>query len=63
MTHIITAFVFLLVALALPLLVWQAATATPADRARRLAAQGLSQRAIAARLGCSRWQVRQALAS
>ena len=47
----------------LPILILLWATESQPQRARRLRSYGLSQRAIADRLGCSRWQVRQALAA
>lgn len=51
-----------LVLLLLPVLFLAWALETPADRARRWRAAGLSQQRIADRLGCSRYRVRQMLA-
>ena len=48
--------------LLLPVLVIAWATESQTDRARRWRRQGLTQQAIADRLGCSRWKVRQMLA-
>lgn len=47
--------------LLLPLVVLLWATESPEARVRRWQAAGLSQRAIADRLGCSRYRVRQLL--
>lgn len=48
--------------LLLPALILGYLTESQAERAQRLRRRGLSQRAIAERLGCSRWRVRQLLA-
>lgn len=47
--------------LLLPLLVLLWATETPQQRARRLRSYGLTQQAIADRLGTTRYQVRKLL--
>ncbi len=49
--------------LILPLLIIDWATMSRTQRIRRLRDMGLSQQRIAERLGCSRYQVRKALAS
>lgn len=49
--------------LLLPIVLILWATESRPQRIRRWHRDGLSQRAIADRLGCSRWQVRQALAA
>lgn len=48
--------------LVLPLLIIDWATCPRPERIRRLRAMGWSQQRIAAQLGCSRYQVRKALA-
>jgi hypothetical protein len=48
--------------LLLPVLLLSWVLESRRDRARRWHRSGLSQRAIAARLGCSRYRVRQLLA-
>ena len=48
--------------LLLPVLVMAWAMETRQERARRWRRAGMSQQAIATRLGCSRWKVRQMLA-
>jgi hypothetical protein len=49
--------------LVLPLLILDWATMSRTQRIRRLRDMGLSQQRIAQQLGCSRYQVRKALAS
>lgn len=49
--------------LLLPVLFLAWATETPADRARRWRAAGMTQARIAERLGVSRYQVRKLLAA
>jgi DNA-binding CsgD family transcriptional regulator len=48
--------------LILPLLILDWATMSRTQRIRRLRGMGLSQQRIAQQLGCSRYQVRKALA-
>lgn len=48
--------------LVLPLLILDWLTLSRTERIRRLRAMGWSQQRIADRIGCSRWQVRKALA-
>lgn len=48
--------------LIMPIVILAWALETDQDRARRWRRSGLSQQAIADRLGCSRWKVRQLLA-
>ena len=62
MTTISCALLWVLTPLLIVLAVIAWATETKRDRARRWRRQGLSQRKIADRLGCSRWKVRQLLA-
>ena len=62
MTTISCALLWVLTPLLIVLAVIAWATETNRDRARRWRRQGLSQRKIADRLGCSRWKVRQLLA-
>lgn len=57
------AFAWGLALLLLPLVVLLWATESPDRRARRWRAAGMSQRAIADRLGCTRYRVRQLLAA
>lgn len=58
-----TTFCLLLALLTLPLLVLLWATESREQRIRRWHRSGQSQRAIAARLGITRYRVRQALAT
>ena len=58
-----TTFCLLLALLTLPLLVLLWATESREQRIRRWHRDGQSQRAIAARLGITRYRVRQALAT
>ena len=62
MTTISCALLWVLTPLLIVLAVIAWATETNRDRARRWRRQGLSQRKIADRLGCTRYQVRQLLA-
>ena len=62
MTTISCALLWVLTPLLIVLAVIAWATETKRDRARRWRRQGLSQRKIADRLGCSRWKARQLLA-
>ena len=48
--------------LLLPALILGLLTESRAERAQRLRRRGMSQRAIAEQMGCSRWRVRQLLA-
>lgn len=63
MTTILTLIATILALLLVPILILAWATETRAERARRWHRKGLSQRAIAERLNCSRYKVRQMLAA
>lgn len=63
MTTTLTLIATILALLLVPILILAWATETRAERARRWRRKGLSQRVIAERLGCSRYQVRQMLAA
>lgn len=60
---ILCCLLWLLVALTVPLLVIDHATCTQAERIRRLAGYGCSQRWIANHLGVTRYRVRATLAA
>ena len=62
MTTLITIAALIVVLISLPLLIIIRITETQPERIARLSRAGWSQRAIAAQLGCSRHQVRRALA-
>ena len=62
MYTIITAICWAVALIAIPALLLDRALETPEQRIARLSRSGMSQRAIAAQLGCTRHQVRRALA-
>ena len=62
MSHLLCVLALILAVLMIPCIFLGWATETRSQRIRRLSRQGLSQRAIADRLGVSRYRVRCALA-